>query len=399
MATWIHISTYGTIYFASCRSAIDDDMIQLYSRVLLGKTVESTFDVVYSNIAREWYQQEDIVNPFYNSRRNHIETCWIFDLDNDVLRLNKENRHLQLPLSLIRARSVTITDFESYAPPRLSEPGSRPFLASPYWNLRRKGLDPERLGRRRAFVGRVLNDFAFQWRHILCGRYNNSTFRKFACAIIRIATLDFNVVEATTSRQGSGGFLVWLHNLPEWDPLKGDVVPVSRISIVVSRHITHAIAIARKHFAKTTPSAPSQIASTLSDKYQTYLILTVREVILYRIKNDSEIYTKPERLFDGYEPPSEEALQLLLEATYGRFTGTLTHRLPIELQDRILDNVSAGPIERARVGCILECGSIFAWKCGGRNIEREEGCRNRTQSTPVESHIWFGDHPSGVAYK
>ncbi|KAI1291256.1 hypothetical protein F5Y03DRAFT_388563 [Xylaria venustula] len=379
MATWIHISAYGNFYFTSRRSADDDDMIQLYS----GALRELTFDAVYSHIAREWHQQDDIVNPFHNSRRNHIESCWIFDLDNDVLRLTKENRHLQLPLSFIRARSITITDFESYTPSGLSEPGSRPFLAPPYYNLRRKWLNPERLGRRRAFVGRILHDFASQWRHVLCGRYNNSTFRKFACAIIRIATLDFNVVEATTSRQGSGGFLVWLHDLPKWDPFKKDIVPVSKISIVISRRTTHAIAMIRKDFAKTTPSAPPQIASTLSDEYRIYLILTVREVALYRIKNDSKIYTKPERLFDGYKSPSEKALQLLLEATHGHFTGTLTRQLPLE----------------ARVSCLLKCRSIFTWKCGGRNIEREESCRNRTQSTPVKSHIWFGDHPSGVAYK
>ena len=360
---------------------------------------ESTFDAVYSHVAQEWHQQDDIVNPFHNVRRNHIERRWIFDLNNDILQLDEENRHLQLFLSIIRARPVTMADFKPYTPPKLAEPGSLPFLIPPYRNLRRKGLDPERLGRRWAFVGRVLRDFAIQWRHILCGRYNNSTFRKFAYAIIRIVTLEFNVVEVTTPRQGSGGFLVWLHNLPEWDPFKGDIVSVSKTSIVLSRHITHAIATMRKDFAKTALSARPQIASTSSNEYRTYLILTVREVILYRISYDSEIYTKPERLFDGYGPPSEEALQLLLEATCGGFTRTLTKQLPIELQDLILDNVSAGPIERARVGCILECGSIFTWKYGGRNIEREEGCRSRTQSTPVESHIWFDGHSSGLAYK
>jgi hypothetical protein len=167
----------------------------------------------------------------------------------------------------------------------------------------------------------------------------------------------------------------------------------------MSRHIPHANAMIRNDFAKAALSMPSHMASESSDEYRSYLILTVREVILFLIKSDSEIYTKPERLFNGYDPPCDGAIKLLLEATYGRFNKTLTHLLPIEWQDLILENVSAGPIERARVGCILESGSIFTWKCRNRNVEREEGCRNRTQSTPVDSHIWFGDHPSGVAYK
>jgi hypothetical protein len=73
--------------------------------------------------------------------------------------------------------------------------------------------------------------------------------------------------------------------------------------------------------------------------------------------------------------------------------------LPIELHDAILDEVSAEPIERARVGCLLDAGSVFTWRCGNRGIEREVGRRSRTPWTPVESHIWFGSHHSGIAYK
>ncbi|PVI02626.1 hypothetical protein DM02DRAFT_653291 [Periconia macrospinosa] len=109
--------------------------------------------------------------------------------------------------------------------------------------------------------------------------------------------------------------------------------------------------------------------------------------------------TKPKRLFDGTQPPSNEAIDLLLEATQTRPPTTLMHKLPIELQDMILNKVSAGPIESAKVGCMLNTGSVFTWKCGDRDIEREEGRRNRTPWTPVESHIWFGNYSSGIAYK
>lgn len=93
----------------------------------------------------------------------------------------------------------------------------------------------------------MLADFAFQWS-VLCGRYNNSTFRKLACAIIRIITLDFNVEEVTTSRLGTGGFLVWLHSLPEWQPFSEDIVRVGGVSIVISQHPRHAITLIRNNF-------------------------------------------------------------------------------------------------------------------------------------------------------
>jgi hypothetical protein len=73
--------------------------------------------------------------------------------------------------------------------------------------------------------------------------------------------------------------------------------------------------------------------------------------------------------------------------------------LPIELQDAILAGVSAGPIERARMGCLLDAGSNFSWSCGGRTVEREIGRRFRGAGTPVESHIQVDGHDTGVAYK
>lgn len=120
---------------------------------------------------------------------------------------------------------------------------------------------------------------------------------------------------------------------------------------------------------------------------------------MYRINSELERYTEPKCLFNGIHPPSDEAIELLLQATQTSAPTTPLRKLPVELQDAILDEVSAGPIESARVGCLLDAGSAFTWRCGNRNIEREEGRRSRTPWTPVESHICFDGHPSGIAYK
>jgi hypothetical protein len=260
--------------------------------------------------------------------------------------------------------------------------------------MRRKEIDLHHLQRRKAFVSRILTDFAFLWRHVLCGRYNNSTFRRLAYAIVRIITLDFTVEEATLSRQGIGGFLVRIDNLPEWGFASGHIVRVGGTSIVICQHAPHAVTLARNDFAKQMLSTPG-----LADKVLTYLILSVREFIMYRINSEVERYTEPKRLFDGTHPPSDEAIELLLQATQTSAPTSSLRKLPVELQNAILDKVSAGPIESARIGCLLDAGSVFTWRCGNRNIEREEGRRSRTPWPPVESHIWFGGYPSGIAYK
>jgi hypothetical protein len=158
--------------------------------------------------------------------------------------------------------------------------------------------------------------------------------------------------------------------------------------------VPHAITLVREDFAKQIQSHPG-----LADRGLTYLILSVRELLLYRIDSELERYTEPERLFDGMHPPSDEAIELILQATQTSAPTAPLRNLPVELQDAILNRVSAGPIESARVGCPLDAGSIFAWSCGNRKIEREEGRRSRTPWTPVESHICFRGYPSGIAYK
>ncbi|KAI0543266.1 hypothetical protein GGR58DRAFT_15466 [Xylaria digitata] len=374
MSTWILINIQGTVYYTARRYADDDGMVQLYSKSLLNVTRDSTFDTLYSRVASKWHQQDDIVIPFNDRRQYHIKTVWIFDLDKDIIRFEKKDHHLQVPLHLVRDRSVTISDFKPFEAPAPLELEFPSLLSPPYWNIRPKGLDLELLGRRRALLSRIFVDFAFQWRHILCSQYNDSTFRKLASAVIRIATLDFKVTEVTTARQGIGGYLVWIHNLPEWDPFNEHIIRAGGASIVISRHIPHAIALIQEDFSKTiSNSVRTALASP--DESRTYLVLTVREIFLYRINSESVRYTKSKRLFDGYHPPSDEALDVLLQATQGSFPAPIDrlHRLPTELQDLILDNVSAGPIERARVGCMLSFGSNFTWRCDGRDIEREEG--------------------------
>jgi hypothetical protein len=257
-----------------------------------------------------------------------------------------------------------------------------------------KGIDLHHLHRRRVFISRILVDFAFQWRHVLSGRYNNFTFRRLAYAIIQIVTLSFTVEEVTRSRHGTSGFLVWIDNLPEWRFADGHIVRIGGISIVICQHTPHAVTLIQKDFEKKI-----LLTSGLTDQTSTYLILSVREFILYRISQKRPIYTKPTPLFDGTTPPSDEAIELLLQATQTSAPATPLSKLPTELQDMIIDKVSAGPIESARISCLLNIGSVFVWKCGNRNIEREEGRRCRTPWTPVESHIMFGGHPSGIAYK
>ncbi|KAG9251188.1 uncharacterized protein F5Z01DRAFT_298812 [Emericellopsis atlantica] len=382
MATNVLISSQGTVFLVMRRSVEDDTMLKLFSEQLKDTTQESTFDVLYPLFKDDWLQKDDIIDPFLDRRRYHMRTVWIFDLDNDLVRFHKANHYTWVALDLFRQQDVTTQDFIPYTPPTPATQGSLSKLKLHRRLMRRNGICAESLARRGALVGRLLFDFAYQWRHVLCGRYNNSTFK-----------------EVCTPRPGIGGYLIWLNSLPEWEPFNESIVRVGGVSIVFAQHPCHAITMIRNDFRDYVRWETKLDPSYCLRGSRTYLVLSVREVALFRIDSEQERCTTTERLLDGTLPLSDTALNLLLEATQVKVPVTPLHQLPVELQDNVLQNMSAGPVERARAGCVLGLGSPFTWRSEGRDIQRVEGRTNRTPWPPVESHIHFGESIPGLVYK
>jgi hypothetical protein len=365
---------------------------------------ETTFDALYSHFAGRWQQQDDVVHPFsdrrcVDDRRVQIGTVWTFNLDSDILFMHKEGHYGQIVLELVRQSSITASDFTSYHPPLRLDSTTSSAFPPPYWEPKRQGLDLSLFKQREAFLARILSDFAFQWRHVLRGPFNGSTFRRLAYAILRIVILDFTVVEINTPRRGTGGFLVRLQDLPRWNPWNEDIIRIGGASIVICQHVVHATSLIRADFKKWTIDNLKQDPIRKPDVFRTYLILSVHEVLLYQINSDIERYTKSECLFDNTGAFSPKAVDLLLKSTQHRIPTTYIDTLPCELQNLILDEIAVGPLERAKIGCNLQIGPAFQWKYDDRSIEREEGCKNRIAETLVESQIWFDDCFSGVAYK
>jgi hypothetical protein len=320
--------------------------------------LETTFDALYSCFAGGWCQQDDTVHPFSDRRyaddrrQVQIGTVWTFHLDSDILFMHKEEHHGQIALELVRQSSITASDFISYRPSSRLDSTTSPVLPPPYRKLKRQGLDLSLFKQRKALLARMLSDFAFQWRHVLRGPFNGSTFHRLAYAIVRIVTLDFTVMEINTPRRGTGGFLVRLQDLPRWNPWNGDIIRTGGASIVICQHVVHATSIIRADFKKWTTDDLKQDPIGKPEVFRTYLILSVHELLLYQINSRIERCTKSECLFDNTGAFSPEAVDLILESTQQRIPTTYIHTLPCELQDLILDEI-AGPLERAKIGCNL----------------------------------------------
>jgi hypothetical protein len=333
-----------------------------------------------------------------DGRYSQVETVWTFDLDKDTLRCDKQDYHMQIPLELARQTPLEISNFEPYALPAHPHTICTTFTKAS-WTPRRQGIDTSLLQRRRALIYRVLSDFTYQWRHVLHGSYNNSTFRRLAYAVIRIITLDYTIVELTTPRQGTGGTYVRLQDLPKWSPWSGDIIRHGGVSIVMCQHVPHATNLIQADFKKWVICNQKNDSTRTSDAARTYLIFSLREVILYQISSELERHSKVEPLFTDAFTLSPKAFTLLLEATQNHAPETYIQKIAVELQDMILNKSAAGPLQQAKLGCILNIGSKFTWTWNERDIQREEGDRNRSSGTPVESQIWFDDCFSGLAYK
>ena len=62
----------------------------------------------------------------------------------------------------------------------------------------------------------------------------------------------------------------------------------------------------------------------------------------------------------------------------------------------ILDHVSIGTVEAARIGCLINAGSAFTWKDGSSELVRVENVPWGAWHT--QSTVYFGIHKSWVDY-
>lgn len=353
------------------------------------RRIDSSFDELHS-IPWKWRLQDDAIPPWGDIRGCHVETTWTFDLDKDVLFFFKNGLRRKISLGLLRQRCVYETDLKldvAERPPTMSLEHASP---PSYWVSSRTSSE-----RSRPFAIRILRDFVHQWSHVLLSDYNIHTFRRLARAIVRIATMDFHIVEVDTPQRGTDGRLVTVFQLPRWQPFDSDRLWVCGTRIILTQDIISTISLIQKDSASNSATADRKAPT----RPITYLLLSVKHIALCRVDNNSLEFTQPEPFLNGSDPPSDMAIQLLLRAMQPNNPHTLLHRLPVEIQDMILRHNSAGSVEGARIGCVLDLGTPFLWKSGNRYLEREEVHRDITARTPMEQHIWFGHFHSGVVYK
>ncbi|PNP78916.1 hypothetical protein FNYG_07781 [Fusarium nygamai] len=364
-------------------NAQDVAFLELFSRILIGRNncPDEISRGLEEGIQLEWEDVYDFVNPFGDTRGRAFNNVWTFDLDKDVLILTKHDRLYSAPLSLARDRLLTLDDFEILKSPTdaITEEA---LVSAPYLDLQ-----PEFDPRKKAFLGRILRDFGHTWRHILQREVNNVTFMKLAYAVIWILNLDFTVVERMGFDHvgGRAGPYVGVADLPQWDAANETTVRVGTCWFFLARDIPKGLKMIREHME--TPAAMTDSTTSTA----TYAILTLRQIVCCKVDDGELVYTRPEPLFSD-TPLSDSAINLFLWASDLHQAEPKTCRLnylPVEIQDRILRQATAGSVAVAKLGVELALGPPFSWTEQGRKIKLEEVRRHRTETSPVESRIFF----------
>lgn len=332
----------------------------------------------------------DFVNPFGDSRGGIFNSLWTFDFNKDVLFLTKQDRFCSTPLDLAGERLLTLDDFELLSSPTPTPPDEQT-LPGPYWDPE---LNP--LPRRRAFLGKILRDFAYTWRHVLRRQMNNTTFVKLAYATIWISTMQFTLIERMGFEHITiGGPYVQLVDLPSWKTPEATLVQVGSSWFALAQDIQEGLRMVRRHI---------NINLSLKDptaNMVTYTILTLRQVVLCKVQGSELVWTRSEALF-GDISPSDTAIDMILWATnttHNEPQPSTINLLPAEIQDRILYYATTSLVASAKLGCELGIGPPFSWVDRGVKICVQESKRHRFESSPVESQVAFNGVMSGLSYK
>ncbi|KUJ10912.1 uncharacterized protein LY89DRAFT_739893 [Mollisia scopiformis] len=401
MSTTFQIISEGCVYIFSRRELKFEVTIDKVQKLLRGQSKASTFNALHKGLAEKWVLRDDVVRPFGDRRQNLRFVCTL-DLDRDLLMYSDESGHIQLPLDRIRKPSYDAIPRSDFVPFEISPPPQLDLaeFPPPY----KKPTIPVS-ERRLAFSPRILSDFADQWRHILRTSYTDSTFRRLAKAVVSIAACDFQIDEVSHNNHiFFRSYYVTVLDVPSWEFYERHLFHVGGTTVVLDQDLQRALDIARDDAKQSTKGMKT---GGRGDQ-RTYLLLSVRHMLVCHVDSAGTFsYTAATTLMDGLTPPSPAAINLLLQvfSPCRPLFRTPIHELPLEIQDRILGNVSQGPLEAARLGCVLELGSPFTWMRAvdwprrSGPIELSVSPCHRYEISPVESKICFGDGFSGVSYR
>ncbi|KAI9904358.1 hypothetical protein N3K66_000887 [Trichothecium roseum] len=339
--------------------------------------LEEGFGVKFSYV-------DDVVNPFGDDRGDAYNSRFEFNLAQDMLFWVTEKSHCWLPLDFIRTQPPRPNNFTEFRATKRREKVF--FPPSDLWEPDMSLLSE----RHKVFLGRILSDFLYSWRHLFRRSGNHVTFMRLTYALIWIASLDFTIRDRTEPEICGQRRYVRVIDLPEWETPLSVHAQKGACWFILAPELTIGIDMVQAHVNKKPE--PGEVDVRL----RTYIVISYRQVCLCRVRpNDVSLtWTKP-RMFLINDNVSVNAINLLLWALYREDGQTVETE---SNNQQAMEQANISPVSAAKMRCEAGIGSPFTWRDRNSEVVLEKVHKPRDQNTPIESQILFAGALSGLSY-
>ncbi|KAF2789438.1 hypothetical protein K505DRAFT_328237 [Melanomma pulvis-pyrius CBS 109.77] len=336
--------------------------------------------------------------PVSAFRADHPQV-WTVDFDQERVFLDRENLHLVHPCSRYGMFKLRIERFEPYTPADL--PPWKPTQLHRCWTL--PDVIPQQLF---DLVYRLVSDYYRSWYGRRFSIESPRGLQQLGFGLLSCLTLNFKTTSWHPDTFNSDSW-PWetnmSSNLLRWrtwpTPPVVPTIDLGRVVIIFTARLEDAARLVQTHYMQAigkTTNRPSPFPDTI------YVVTTLRALQVFKkTQTTTEATFAVSFLYDD-GTLSPVAVRWFLNAIHGHGYPLTTqiHRLPIEIQELILENASTCDIDRAVYASILGIGVPFNWKSGNIPLKHLEllNIRHINGIHPEQRLMFWGEY-MGLSYQ
>jgi hypothetical protein len=337
-------------------------------------------------LAKTWHIVPDVAVPNYRASRvdNLSKTFWIFDLTKNHLVHGRRDGTGEDPPGLIyhmpldefitsKGGSNVCHKMQLYDPNKASMSLDEHLLE----------LDINLSENHRRLINILLSKFNVIWKDALALGITESTALLLATGILNIATLDFDW-KRSNSRDEHCYLIPDLKlalQIPVWKSRKYPIFSVRGVTVFVSFSVNEGLKDVLANLEIIT-----QNKKIFKNIHADFLILARCQALFGKLNGESGnlLLTKPMELISGYAGPPLGSVTDTFATVFARpIQDAAIHRLPLELQDIILDLAGDCYLEKLHISSLLGIGS-------------SSRMMKKSTISDWESKITFGGKPTGL---
>lgn len=259
------------------------------------------------------------------------------------------------------------------------------------------------------FVFRLVSDYYHDFHMSGCSIEYIQDFQSLAYGILSCFTINFEVDSRPVSKSAPEIDLLgtWHHTSygRRWKkyciPPIVPTVELGHVTVIFAQDMDHARGLCQLHFEEDQGDIPEDPGL---NQEKTYIVTSLTSVQLFKVSTRAWKETKVYGLLHPFDDPDPIGVSMFLNAIQSPYYPLTTrlHKIPVELQELILDFVSPLEVGRAYYGAILDIGLPFRWttsqKIPLKLLSRGRRLQNIHDQYPLQPVVFFNEY-LGLVYQ